>query len=89
MSEIQIVHTSSGLVYTRRKQRFQCREHMLKIAPRSHGADNYNARIANDEMAMAIYNASGKYAAIALEYGVSPSQVGKIKRKVHWAHIHE
>jgi uncharacterized protein YjcR len=50
------------------------------------GAENPNA-VLNEETALKLYNASGQYEDLAVEYGVSSSLVGAIKRGEAWAHV--
>lgn len=86
--DVQTVHTSSGTIYTRRRQRCQTNEYLSTIRPCVLGTSNPNAKI-NDEIAMAIYLAPWRQRIIAAKYNVNPSTVGKIKRKEAWKHIHQ
>jgi hypothetical protein len=74
-------------VYVRRAHSFQSSEYLRSIAPGQNGATNPNARL-TDARALAIFHATGKYAVIAIEHGVSEAHVGKIKRKELWKHLH-
>lgn len=87
MSETQVIHTSAGAVYTRRRHEFQTREYLRSVSPSTRGAANPCAKL-TDAKALAIFKAQDKEEVIALEFGISRQQVGKIKRKTAWAHIH-
>lgn len=84
----QVIHTSRGTAYSRRRHACQSREYLRSIAPCMVGANNPHAKL-TEETAMAIYNEPGKLAVVALMFGVSPQQVSKIRHKVLWKHIHE
>lgn len=51
------------------------------------GSQHGNAKLTEDQ-ARSIYAAHGNHDDIARTFGVSPSVVGAIKRKVTWRHVH-
>lgn len=51
------------------------------------GIKNHAAKL-NDALAMQVFLSKGTQKAIGKQFGLSQSQVGQIKRKVNWRHIH-
>jgi hypothetical protein len=86
--DTQIVHTSRGTMYTRRRQRCQTNAYLSTVRPPVKGVTNPNAKL-NDKTAMEIFIAPWRQRIVAAKYGVNPSTVGKIKRKELWKHIHQ
>jgi hypothetical protein len=60
-------------------------EEIRKQSERHRGEKNVNAKITS-EIAVAIYQATGKQNAIARQFGVSPNIVNRIKKGRVWAH---
>lgn len=60
-------------------------EELIKQSERHRGEKNVNAKITS-EIAVAIYQATGKQNAIARQFGVSPNIVNRIKKGKIWTH---
>jgi DNA invertase Pin-like site-specific DNA recombinase len=88
MTEKQIIHTSTGLIYTRERTKYQRATWLREIAPPNHGAFNKRAKL-TDEQACRVYYAQGSHRAIAKAHGISRATVGRIKTKKGWKHIHD
>ena len=51
------------------------------------GKRNHSAKL-TDDLAMQVFQAGGTQREIGERFGLSQTQVGQIKRKVNWRHIH-
>ena len=51
------------------------------------GTRNHAAKL-DDKLAMQVFKAKGTQREIGKRFGISQAQVGQIKRKVNWRHIH-